>query len=183
MSDVRIIVDHMKLEYIGLFDLNGLFKMIEAWLKERGMEKRTDQNQELTTPTGKFIEWTIAPWKKISDYNRIFFKIRMLVYDFKKVEAVKDDKKVKLGHGRVLMYFDAYLEHDYEHRWDFVPMLVFFRTMFDKFIYKTYTERFEQQLTYDIHYLYNLVETYFNMYKQYRPVSEVPHFALGSVPA
>ena len=77
------------------------------------------------------------------------------------------------------MYFDAYLLHDYEHRWDMTPMLVFLRTMFDKFIYKIYTERFEQRVTHDIHHLYNVVETYLNMYKHYRPVSEVPHFALG----
>ena len=176
MSDVRILVDHMKLDYIGLFDLNGLFKTIEAWLKERGMEKRVDKEQELSTPTGKFIEWIIAPWKKISDYNRIFFKIRMMVYDLKKVEAVKDNQTVKLGHGKVLMYFDAYIEHDYEHRWDKTPMLIFLRTLFDKFMYKAYTDRFEQQLTYDAHHLYNVVESYFNMYKEYRPVTAVPHF-------
>ncbi|MBS3097528.1 hypothetical protein J4209_01890 [Candidatus Woesearchaeota archaeon] len=176
MSELRILVDHMKLEYTGLFDVNNLFRTIDAWLKERAFEKRTDMNQELNTPTGKFLEWVIAPWKKVSDYTRYIIKIRMLVYDLNTVEAVKDKKKLKLGQGRVLMYFDAYIEHDYEHRWDRTPMLIFLRTMYDKFIYRTYTERFEHRLVYDTHYLFDVVETFFNMYKQYRPVSKVPHF-------
>ena len=40
-----------------------------------------------------------------------------------------------------------------------------------KFIYKAYTERFEQRITYDFNHLYNNIEQYFNMHKHYKVVS------------
>ena len=43
MSDVRIIVDHMKLEYKGLFDTNNLFRLIDSWLFERNFD--TERNR------------------------------------------------------------------------------------------------------------------------------------------
>jgi len=90
MSDLRIIVDHMQFEYSGLFDLNNLFKTVDAWLFERNYEKRTNKNFEENTPTGKFIEWEIASWHKATDYVRNIIKVRMLMYDLKKVEATRD---------------------------------------------------------------------------------------------
>lgn len=177
MSELRIVVDHMKLEYSGLFDVQEFFKVVAAWLFERSYEKLTSRDEELMTPTGKFIEWEIRPWKKISDYQRFIIKIRALMYDLKKVNVVRNKRKVRLTQGRILLYFDGYLENDYEHRWDESPLLIFFRTLYDKFIYKAYTERFEQRLTFDVHQLYNHLEKFFNMYKHYRVVTKVSHFA------
>jgi len=175
MSDVRIVVDHLKLEYTGLVDLNAFFRLIDAWLFERGMEKRTDKEFEQQAPKGKFMEWQISSWKKVTDYNRIIFKVRALIYDINKVDTAKDNKKAQLSHCRMLIYFDGYLEHDYEHRWDERPLLVFFRTLYDKFIYRAYTERFEHRLTYDMHHLYDHIESFLNTYRHYRPVSHVSH--------
>lgn len=177
MAEVRIIVDHMKLIYNGLFDVNDLFRAIDAWLFERGYEKYTNRADEILTPTGKFIEWESRPWKKISEYNRYFMKIRILMYDVKKVDVVHENKKIKLSQGRSIITFDGFIEFDYEHRWDEKPLLLFFRTLYDKFIYKAYTERFEQQLSFDMHQLYDHIEKFFNTYKYYRVVTKVPHFA------
>tara|TARA_B100001971_G_C18212506_1_gene551665 strand:+ start:464 stop:1003 length:540 start_codon:yes stop_codon:yes gene_type:complete len=177
MSDVRIIVDHIKLDYQGLFKLNDFFKTIDAWLFERGLEKRTNKNFEQNTPKGKFIEWEIASWKKITPYVRYIYKLRVLIYGLKKVEVAKDKENLQLDNGHILIYFDGYIEFDYEHRWDETPILVFLRTLYDKFIYKVYTERFENRLTYDLHQLYDVIERFLNMYRHYRPVSRVPHFA------
>ena len=177
MSDLRIIVDHMQFDYKGLFDLNNLFKTIEAWLFERAYEKRTNKNFEENTPTGKFIEWEIASWFKATDYIRNIIKIRMLFYDLKKVEATRDKEKAKVTQGRVIMYFDGYIEFDYLHYWDRHPVLQFLRTLYDKFIFKAYTERFEQRLTYDVHQIYDMIERHFNVYRHYSVVTKVPHFA------
>lgn len=176
MSDLRIIVDHMKLEYKGLFDLNGFFRLIDSWLFERGFEKRTNKNFEQATPKGKFIEWEIASWKK-HESRRDIIKVRVLMHELKKVDAVKGKKKEKLYQGNLLMYFDGFVEFDYLHYWDEKPFLIFLRTLYDKFFFKAYTERFEQRLTHDVHKLYHHVESFLNMYRHYRVVSKVPHFA------
>jgi len=76
MSENRIVVDHLKLEYKGLLDARNLFKLIDSWLNERQMEKRNMKDVELITPEGKFIEWEIAPWTKCTDYMRLYMKFR-----------------------------------------------------------------------------------------------------------
>ena len=44
-------------------------------------------------------------------------------------------------------------------------------------IFKVYTERFEQRLSYDVHHLYDTIERFFNMYKHYKVVSKVAPFS------
>ncbi|MFH1641441.1 MAG: hypothetical protein ABIC04_00920 [Nanoarchaeota archaeon] len=176
MASVRIVVDHIKLEYSGIFDTKALFKLIGSWFMERSIQKKESKNFEQNLPDGKYIEYEIAYWKKTTDYVRSIYKIRALFYGLKKVQVVKDKKKVQMDQGKVILYFDGYIEHDYENRWEMKPMLQFFRVMFDIFVYKYYTERFEQRITYDIHALYDTLEQFFNMYRHYRVVSKVPHF-------
>jgi hypothetical protein len=176
MSDLRIIVDHLQLDYSGIMDVKGLFKMINRWLMERHFQKKEDKNHELNQPDGKYIEYEISHWKKISDYTRYVYKIRALFQGIKKVEISRDKKKEKLDQGRVLFIFDGFIEHDYEHRWDERPFFVFFRTLYDKFIYKAYTERFEHRLTHDVHNLYNEIEKFLNTYRHYKVISKAPHF-------
>ena len=182
MSEMRIIVDHLKLEYNGLFDVKELFNFIDAWWMERGMEKRTTKNFEINSPKGKFIEWQSSTWKKINEYFRYILRVRILMYDLKKVEAMKDKQKVKMSEGKVILYFDGFIEEDLKHRWDETPMFIFFRTLWSKFIFKAYTDWFEHRLIYDVHHLYNAIEQYFNMYKHYRPVSKMPSFYLPFEP-
>lgn len=177
MAEVRIIVDHLKLDYSGPVDMKELFKLINAWLRERGFQKWERKNFEQNLPDGKYIEYEIAHWKKISEYVRFIYQIRLLASKLKRIDVIKDKKKLRLMQGRILIYIDGYIEHDYEHRWEELPIFHFIRMLFDKFIYKAYTERFEQRITYDLHDLYNTIETFLNTYRYYAPVTKIPHFA------
>ena len=62
MSEIRIVVDHLRLNYNGPFDANGLFKHITAFLKERGWDLKTEKEFENNTSRGKHIEWQINCW-------------------------------------------------------------------------------------------------------------------------
>jgi len=176
MSELRLIVDHLRLNYNGPFDANALFKHINAFLKERGWDIVIDKEFEQNTKSGKQIEWQMNPWKRITDYVRFWPKIRILVKDYKKVDAVVDNKKVKIGSGHATIYIDAYLELDESQRWEGLPMFQFLRTLYNNFFYKVYTERFEQRLTYDMNHLYHTLEQFFNTYRHYKVVSKVPPF-------
>lgn len=177
MSDARLIVDHQKLEYEGPFDLKGLITMIERYAYERGFDRKVEKSFENETKTGRSVEWQVAHWKKVTDYMRFVFKIRILVYNYLKIDYLSEKKKVKVGNGHIIIYFDALMELDYFHKWDWHPFFIFIRALYDKFIYKHYTERFEQRITFDMVHLYEEVEKFFNMYRHYRPVKITPHFA------
>lgn len=176
MSELRIIVDHIKLDYKGIMNVKELFKLINSWFVERNFQKKEDKCHEQNLPNGKTMEYEISHWKKVSDHPRVIYKIRALFKDVKKVEVNLDGKKKKLDQGHVLMYFDGFLEHDYEHRWDEVAIFQFIRTLYWKFVYKVYTHKFEQHVTHDMHNLYNEIEKFLNTYHYYKVVSKMPHF-------
>lgn len=177
MSDTRLVVDHHKMDYEGPFDFNKLVTMIQRFLFERGFDRKLDKDFEQDTKNGKHIEWQVANFKKITDYMQYHVRIRILVTNYLKTDAIKDNKKVKVGNGKIIIFFDGFMELDYWNRWDSKPIFLFLRILFDKFVYKVYTERFEQRLTYDMNHLYDEVEKFFNIYRHYRLVKAMPHFA------
>ena len=174
MGDNKIVVDHMKFEYSGIFDIDKFFHAHDNWCFERRYEKRMERNDQFDTPEGKFMELEYMHWTKYTDYIRLWFRPRIFMYNVKPVEVVKDGKPVKLVEGRVLIYLDAYVEQDYEHRWDGHPILVFTRTMFNKYFFRAWSERFERRISHQMDDLYNFYEKFFNIYKAYRPVSKWP---------
>jgi hypothetical protein len=176
MSEVRLVVDHLRLNYNGPFDANALFKHIAAFLKERGFDTKIEKEFEHNVKSGKQMEWQINYWKRISDYVRYWPKIRILVKDYNKINAVVDKKKVKIGSGSLKIYIDAYLELDESQRWEGIPFFQFLRSIYNNFIYKVYTERFEQRISHDMQHLYHTIEQFLNIYKHYKVVSRVPPF-------
>lgn len=172
MGHVKIIVDHDKIDYSGPFDGSDLFRMIDQFLMERGFDKKQDKDFEQNTERGKFIEWQIAPWKKITDYIRYIVKIRVLGYDISKTDVVKNGKKSKVDNGRLIVVIDGFIEYDYDSKWEDRPLLHFLRTIYDYFVFKAYTERFEQRLTHDINHLHDVIEKFFNMHKHYTVISK-----------
>lgn len=171
MGHLSIVVDHDKIEYSGPFPATELFRMIENFLFERGFDKRQDKDFEHSTEKGKFIEWQISPWKKITDYIRYIIKIRILAYDLVKSEITINKKKSKIENGRIFIVIDGFIESDYDSYWDDKPILLFFRTLYDKFIFKTYTEKFEQTLVHDINTLHHQIEKFLNIYRHYAVIS------------
>ncbi|MBI2134545.1 hypothetical protein HYU09_01010 [Candidatus Woesearchaeota archaeon] len=180
MSELRLTVDHLRLNYDGPFDANALYRHILGFLKERGFDLWIHKEFEHDTKTGKHIEWLVKPWKQISDNLRYFVKVRILIYNYNKVDAIVDKRKTKIGNGKVHIYFDGYAEMDQLNRWEFIPFFQFLRSIYLNFVFKAYTERFEQQLTHDMNHLYSTVEQFFNLYRHYKVISEVAPFASTS---
>jgi hypothetical protein len=147
-----------------------------AFTKEKGFDLWIVKEFEHDTNRGKQIEWQLRPWKQISDNLRYWIKIRALIYDYHKVDAIVDKKKVKIGNGKVVIYLDGYAELDQLNFWERFPILQFIRSLYTHFVYKIYTENFEQRLTYDVYQLYHTIEQFFNIYKSYKVVSKAPPF-------
>ncbi|MBW2970749.1 hypothetical protein KY320_01160 [Candidatus Woesearchaeota archaeon] len=172
MSEVKIIVDGMTLSYEGLFDAAELYKMIDQFFWEKGYDKREIQNMEKVEQTGKYIELELQPYKKLSDYAKVIIRIYIRMFDVKEVEVEKDGQQIRLNQGRLNLIFDGFLETDYEGRWESKPMYVFMRTVFDKFIYKTYTAKYESILTEEIHHLHSQIKSFLNLYRYTAPIEE-----------
>ncbi|MBU0614869.1 MAG: hypothetical protein KJ601_02150, partial [Nanoarchaeota archaeon] len=74
MAFVRIVVDHLKLEYSGLFDSKEFFALIARFANDNSLQKRASKNFEQDLPGGKAIEWETDYWRKVTDYARTVYK-------------------------------------------------------------------------------------------------------------
>lgn len=165
MVETKIVVDGLSLSYEGLFSATELYMMIDCFFRDHMYDKRETQNMEKVGPHGKYIELELQPYRKMSDYVRFVVRIRLKMFNVTEVEIEKDGHKVKLNKGKIDIVFDGFLETDYEGRWESKPSYVFIRTVFDKFIYKIYTEKFEGQLTEDVNTIYNQLKAFLNLYR------------------
>ena len=135
VGEVNHIVDHLRLEYKGVFSIKDLFSFFTKWFQESPYEKGGDYVSEMNSSKGKFIEYNYVPWKKQTDYVRHFMRLRLMIFDAKKVDIMVDGKKRKLDHAKIQIYIDGYVEYDYENRWSGTPLFMFIRTIFTKFFY------------------------------------------------
>lgn len=172
MGHVKIVVDHEKIDYSGPLNLTELIKMIDNFIFYMGYDKKQDKDFEENTPNGKFIEYQITPWKWISDYTRYMIKVRILGYDLVKTDVVNNGKKSKVDNGRIIIVIDGFVESDLQNRWEHNPVFHFLRSLYDNFIHKAYTERFEHMLVNDINHLTDHIEKFLNVCRHYSVISK-----------
>ncbi len=165
MSEKNLIIDQLRLNYSGLFEFHEMFKLIDGWFYEKGYDKLEKKNEEQTTPSGRVVEIELRPWKKTTDYAKNEIRVRIFIKEMKDVTVERDGKKMKVQQGDIHMIFDAFLESDYENRWESKPFFYFLRTLFDKFVYRVYTNKFEGVLANDTHDLYNRIKAFLNLYR------------------
>jgi len=100
MAERRLVVDHMRLKYEGLFNASELYKLIDTWFREKAFDRRELRNEEQVRPEGKYIELVLMPWKKISDYARHVIRLEIRMHNLKEVVVERDGHRVKMNQGR-----------------------------------------------------------------------------------
>ena len=165
MVERRIIVDAMKLGYKGLFDVTELYKLVDAYYRERGYTKHELRNYEFVSAGGKHIEIVKEPYRKITDYAKYVVRCTLVLSEVKEVVIEKDGHKVKMNQGSADVQIDGFLELDYEHRWEKKPFFYFLRAIFDQFVFKVHTERYEAGLVEECSELQGQIKAFLNLYR------------------
>jgi hypothetical protein len=165
MVEKKILVDEESLDYEGLFNLLELYSLIDDFLKVKGYDKFEPLNEESIYPEGKEIHIKLTPMKWHTDYVRKALKIEMQMHNIKEVETEIDKVKVKLNQGKVKILFSAWLETDWEGRWEHKPIYYFIRTIFDKYIYRKHTKDFEGEIIGDINEIRDKMGAFLNLYR------------------
>ena len=167
MAERFTVVEQEKIHYKGLFDINELGKLIEKWLRNKGYDKRVLKDEEHVYDKHKYIHMRWEPFKKITDYAKYDIRIWIYITNVTQVTKEIDGVKRKLNHGDLEVIFDGFLITDYEGRWEQRPMYFFFRVIFDKFIYKLQTSKFEAGLREQIMELKAEISSFLNLYRYY----------------
>jgi len=163
MAEKKIAFNSKVINYEGLFSAREVYMLIDSLTAQKGYDKVELLNSEQVHGKGKDLVLLLEPYKKITDYAKLLLWMRIIMENVENVEVEKDGKKLKMNKGKVTIIVQGFLHTDYEARWEQKPWYVFIRTIFDKFIYKMYTDKFEAQLSTDCLDVYNQLKAYLNL--------------------
>jgi hypothetical protein len=146
-----------------LFDSADLFKFIDDWFKQNGYEKNEIKNIERVGEKGKYVSLEIMPYKEINDYTRFEVYVRIRINDLVETKVKKEKQELKINKGRISISIDAFLASDIRYRWASKPFYFLLRTIFNRFVYKEYVEKFERSLMEDVKSFHSELKAYLNL--------------------
>ncbi|USN45180.1 MAG: hypothetical protein H6502_03920 [Candidatus Woesearchaeota archaeon] len=163
MSERNTVVYQRVVDYKGLINVPGVFRVIEDWLRQNGYSKKELRNEEEIFESGKQIILELLPYRLLNPEAKLEIH---LVINFRKLqEAEVEDgvRKKKLWKGEVTITTDAYVVTDLENKWDNNAVMLFMKTIFDKFIYKVYSSHYDKMVGEDVDRLLLEVRSYLNL--------------------
>ena len=165
MAEKKIVYQDKFIAFEGLFNLKDLFRTIVKWFNERGYDMWENKNYEEVYEDGKKIIFELIPYKKVSDYYKLEIRVFAVFENLKEVHVELNGVKQRLLKGRGDFTFDATLITDYENRWEGRAVYYFYRTLIDKFIYKSYTDKYEVELKKEAQEVQEEIKAYLNMFR------------------
>lgn len=150
-----------KFKFTGIFDFKQFYNFVYSWLRDyryQIIEERT--YSEKIKPEGKEIEIQWVAKRKISDYFRFLLKINWLILGMTTVEVQKGDVKVKMNKGQIELKITAYLEKDYEHRWETSQVSKFMRGLYDRYVIRSRIENYEEKIMTEVDELVAQAKSY-----------------------
>ena len=165
MPEHKIVIEGLQAEFEGIMNIKEIYKIIDDWIKAYDYDKVEKINTEYVRPDGKYVELLLEPEKKVSDYVKNIIKIKLIARNLKDVDIEEDGRKKKMQEGHILITFQGTLETDYEGRWEQKATIFFLRVLVDKYIYKFYTDKFENDIAKEVNELNMQVKSFLNLYK------------------
>ena len=163
MAEKKIVIPGQVINYEGIFSMQELYLLIDSITKKKDYDKVELMNSEQVFDEGKDIVILLDPYKKINDYAKLNLWIKMIVSKLKDVEVEVNGRKKIMNKGSITIVMQGFLHTDYEGRWEQKPWFIFLRTLFDKFFFKLYTNKFEDELKKDFSDLFNQIKAYLNL--------------------
>lgn len=142
-------VNKKKIEYHGYFDFRDLYGLLKDVIG-------TDYNYEIIeneyvrdVGSGEIeVSWECK--KKISGYLRYKIYVKIYATGLEEGRVKKGGRKVKMQKGDIEIHLTAYLETDYEDRWESNAFLKFLKGIYNKYLYKStyesHVEKINQEL-------------------------------------
>lgn len=103
--------------YAGVFDYDGLIKMIANWYNEFGFEFHENTlKHKVPSPDGSEQEIELSGKKKITEYTRYWIKVDGHIWELNEVE-VKIGKEIKkMAKGKIRLILSVETELDYNKK-------------------------------------------------------------------
>ncbi|MFH1401258.1 MAG: hypothetical protein ABIH41_07115 [Nanoarchaeota archaeon] len=167
MPHKEVVNKNLFIKYTGLFDFEGLYRMMQAWfIRQRYEWHETRYKDKSDTPLGNEVEIDWKNWKRVTPYIKYHFEVQFHLWSAKEVEVDDGDLKRKLYKARMLIKLDTQTEMDWNN--------IFAKGRAGKLLGKLYWEthrreielRYVDQLEYQTYDLHTEIKKYLGMYGQ-----------------
>jgi hypothetical protein len=145
MVETSLVFDG-KVVHAGIFDFKEVYKFLYEWISSYQYTILETKYSEKVKAEGKELEVVWLCLRKLSDYFRYKITIVTRVFYMTSVEVMREGVKVKRDKGELEIKIKAFLERDYEHRWETNPITKFFRGLYDKYVIRSRIELYEDEL-------------------------------------
>ena len=164
MSQKDFVASGIKVKQSGVFNLDDLYLLMYKWFELYGYDFQEQEYRDIDQAGKKNLEIRWYAEKKIDDYIKYVMKISMMIVGMEKVEIETEEGKQKTSKGTAEFRFDAFLEKDYEGRWEGGAMK-FLREVYDKFIIRGRIESLEGELKAELYKFMDEVKAFLNMHR------------------
>jgi hypothetical protein len=166
MPERDTIIDNLKIKQRALFDMGELYKVMFRWYSRNNYDFQEKEYSESAMGEGeKKLEIGWLSYKKISDYIKFHIDVKFLVIGLKNTEVEVGNVKRKTNQGDLEMRFTAWLEYDYEGKFESSPFLKFFKDFYNKYVIKSRIEGYEAQIHEETYELIAEVKSFLNLFK------------------
>lgn len=123
--------------YKGIFDMEGLYRLIVQWLKSRRYWfHETTYKHKIPSPFGVEEEIRFRAERKVDEYHEYDVDIYFHLWNMQEVEVIKDGKKVKLIKARLDITITGTMTLDYQGRFDKSPFYQKLRHFYHAYMIK-----------------------------------------------
>src|SRR3989338_4419929 len=121
----------------GYFDWADLLKSIRGWLKDEFYN--VEETKHKHKPNEQEVE--MSGFRKLNEYVKYYFDIKIRTENVAIVELIKDGKTVKTQEGNVCIELSARMELDWQRRFGGSEFLQSLQNFYHKYIIKQKIEQ------------------------------------------
>jgi len=127
-------ISHVR--YSGIFDLEGLYKVMIRWFKERNYFFHEHTYKYKPDFGGKTEEVKWYCEREEDDYVKSVILIYFHIWDIEPVEVIKDGKKKRLFNARMDIRFTPIAYLDWQGKWEKNRFTRWLRKFYHQFVIK-----------------------------------------------
>lgn len=162
MSERDYIEDTITVQHSGVFDFNGLYRLLRKWFKQCKYHFTEPAYKDLREEGGRNVKLKWIAKRKITDYARYVIETEISLRNLEEVMV----KKRKMAKASLSVSLLAYIDKDYEETWYRKSFYKFMREVYDKFAQGQQYDLMEKDLKRDLRAIADEIKTYLNLFKQ-----------------
>ncbi len=165
MVEKKQIIWDLRLSYNGPLSIEEFYAEVEKWMAEKGLQKEIKRKSEDVGKKGKKIEWVIEAWKSITHLVKHIVRLRALFNNIKEIKIKRKGRTIKINQADVLIVIDGFIETEFSHQWTMQPWFYFLRAIYDKYIWKIWSEKYDDLVTEECYDLHKRLKAFFSLSK------------------